>query len=208
VGREPVVSVVAPDGFEVGDARFPPPQRYEFPDSRIGYGYRDHAAVFVEIRPPERLSTTKAYRFDVKADWVACKAQCVREDMNAFFELAASPAGGKSAGDEELESMLATVPRPFDVLEKAHHEWLKRSHEPTVVLTAKKASFIEFIPANEGLRKVVKAKIPANKAMLELAFESPPGEPPYRIEGLVGVEVAGKAAYFDVEIPWANDKKR
>lgn len=76
------------------------------------------------------------------------------------------------------------------------------------MLTAKKASFIEFIPANEGIRKVVKANIPENKAMLELAFESPPGAPPYRIEGLVGVDVAGKTAYFDVEIPWADAKKR
>ena len=38
------------------------------------------------------LSEDTPYRFDLDADWYACKKQCASENTQAFFELLVDPS--------------------------------------------------------------------------------------------------------------------
>jgi DsbC/DsbD-like thiol-disulfide interchange protein len=71
VGKETVVEIRAPEGFEVGAATFPVPERYTVPGGFTGYGYEGETAVFVEVKAPANLSRGRVHRIDLSASWVA-----------------------------------------------------------------------------------------------------------------------------------------
>jgi thiol:disulfide interchange protein DsbD len=102
VGRSTQVKFEVPEGFSVGPVQFPEPQRFDLPGGLVSYGYKGQTAVFAEVTAPSRLSQSRAYRFDVKADWFACKRDCATEELQAWFELVSSPQAPEPRLPREL----------------------------------------------------------------------------------------------------------
>jgi thiol:disulfide interchange protein DsbD len=186
---------------------YPTPERFEVGEYEA-FGWQGETAAFVQITPPKRLSSRDVYRFDVKADWLSCKKECLREETNAYIELTSSWSGGKSAEDAALDALLARVPKPFDDEKQASHEWHRGPRAPNVRLEVEGVELSSFIPATEGSRKGVTAKVVEGGKALSLEFEGPPGPPPHTTYGvLVGSRGKDQESY-EVAIPWIDVDER
>jgi hypothetical protein len=202
IGREIRVAFEAPEGFEVGRVVYPAPERFAVGEYQA-FGWMDRTAAFVQIRPPKRLSTQDAYRFDVKADWLACKKECLRESTQAYVELEASPRGGRDAKDPELAALRARVPRAFEDDKDARHEW-QRGARKSVRLSVEGVTLSEFIPATEAEGKIVRAMTSRADGALVLTYEGRPGEPPHTTSGVVLGERGGEPVSYELAIPWVD----
>jgi hypothetical protein len=203
VGREIRVRFAAPDGFEVGRVVYPAPQRFTV-GTYEAFGWQERTAAFVEIKPPRRLSTSDAYRFDVDGDWLACKKECLRESIKAYLELTASWSGGQSIGDEDLEALLEQVPKSFADEKAAKHEWNREARAPSVRLTIDGVKLSEFIPASHEARKAVTVKVLDRGDILALEYDVPPGPPPHTTHGILLGQRGSQPASYEVEIPWID----
>lgn len=197
VGKTTKVDFEVPEGFEVGPVMFPAPKRFELPGKLVSYGYDGHTAVFAEVTAPKKLPTNKAYRFDVKANWVACARECATENIEAFFELVATHDAPAPSLPADLAAHYAEIPQAFDDLPAAAFEWKGTGASPALTLSADKVKWIDFMLSDVERWKLV--RVDSSDKGLNLRFEGS-GDAPMR--GIAVAEVAGKHAYYDVNLPW------
>jgi DsbC/DsbD-like thiol-disulfide interchange protein len=198
VGKSTKVSFQVPEGFSVGPLQFPAPSRFEWPGDLVSYGYEGDTAVFAEITAPDRLTRDEAYRFEVRADWLACMDECATEELNAWFELTFAPGAPEPALSPELAAHHAAIPRAFSDLPKSKSDWKGSPRRPALALSASDVKWLDFFPGDTEQPKLIQVK-PAGD-VLNLKFEGTSASTPLR--GLAVGEVEGKLAHFDVSVPW------
>jgi DsbC/DsbD-like thiol-disulfide interchange protein len=198
VGKSTEVAFEVPPGFSVGPLLYPAPQRFELPGKLINYGYENETAIFAEVTAPERIADGKAFRFDVKATWLACKDDCATEELSAWFELVSAAHAAEPALPVELSTFYDAVPPAFGELPKSNLDWRADSSHPALTLKAAKVKWLDFIPGDEAQPKLIRMK-PAGE-QLELTFANGGSSRPLR--GLAVAEVEGKRSFFDVNVPW------
>lgn len=74
-----------PEGFEVGELRWPAPVFFEQPGGLAGFGYDASVVLAAEVTAPERLPS--ATSVSVTASWLACKDVCVLGSAKLKAEL-------------------------------------------------------------------------------------------------------------------------
>jgi len=200
VGKSTRVSFQVPEGFVVGALQFPPPQRFELAGKLVNYGYQGETAVFAEVTAPARLSRSEAYRFDVRADWLACKDDCATESLDAWFELVSMSAAPDPALPEELAAHHAALPKAFAELESAECDWTGSPERPSLTLTASEVKWKDFLPADAEQPKLLGVKPKGDE--LNLRFAGRSEDKPLR--GLAVAEVEGKVTFFDINMPWPS----
>lgn len=198
VGKSTRVEFQVPPGFSVGPLQFPAPTRFELPGDLVSYGYEGETAVFAEVTTPERPAQNEAYRFDVKAEWLACKTECADEELSAWFELAFGARAPEPRLPDELVAHHASIPKAFADVPTANHEWKGSLARPALTLTAPDVKWVDFFPSELEQPKLIGMK-PSGDA-LSLKFEGTSPSRPLR--GLAVGEVEGKVAFFDVNVPW------
>jgi hypothetical protein len=203
VGKGTHVEFEVPEGFEVGPLMFPAPTRFELPGDLIGYGYEGETAVFAEVKVPKQIKQNKAYRFEAKARWVACKRDCGNEEISAYFELVAMHDAPKPQLPEELRPIYAALPKSFEELPTAYHEWKGTPGEPALTLGAEKVKWVDFFLADVEAWKLV--KVDSSEEGLNLRFEGSAARP---LRGLAVADIDGKHAYYDVNLPWPDPDAR
>jgi DsbC/DsbD-like thiol-disulfide interchange protein len=197
VGKSTQVAFEVPPGFSVGPLLYPAPQRFELPGKLVNYGYENETAIFAEVTAPERVADGKAFRFDVKATWLACKDECATEELSAWFELVSAAHAPEPALPAELSQFLDAVPPAFGDLPKSNLDWRADSAHPALTLKAAKVKWLDFIPGNEEQPKLIRMKPTGEQ--LELTFASDGSSP---LRGLAVAEVEGKRSFFDLNVPW------
>jgi hypothetical protein len=200
VGKSTRVRFQVPEGFVVGPLRFAAPSRFELDGRLVNYGYQGETAVFAEVTAPARLSPSEAYRFDVRADWLACKDDCATESLDAWFELAAMHSAPGPALPEELLAHHAALPKDFSELEAAEHVWAGSPEQPSLTLTASEVTWKDFLPADAEQPKPLRVKPKGSE--LELSFASRSENQPVR--GFAIGEVDGVRTFFDINMPWPS----
>jgi DsbC/DsbD-like thiol-disulfide interchange protein len=201
VGKTTRVSFEVPEGFAVGPLQYPAPQRFELPGKLVSYGYERQTAIFAEVTAPDRVPDGRTYRFDVKADWLACKDDCASEELSAWFELASSAFAPEPQLPAELIGHHAAVPAPFTDLPDGNLDWKGGRARPALTLKAAEVKWVDFFPGDGDQPKLVAVK-PAGDE-LRLRFASGASSRPLR--GLAVAEVDGKAAFYDVTTPWPTE---
>ncbi|HVU01390.1 MAG TPA: protein-disulfide reductase DsbD domain-containing protein [Polyangiaceae bacterium] len=201
VGKETVVTVSAPPGFEVSPARFPVPERYTVPGGYVGFGYQNETAVFVEVKAPATLSGGGVHRFDLSASWVACKKECATEHTEAFIELATT-RGSAAAKDVEakLSAFQERLPRPLADVKDADRKWEPSGHRSTLLVNLPGAEVRDFWP---GAHVDPAPQVVASGERLRVVFEGKPEEKDVR--GLVIASENGKEAFYELEANSAED---
>ncbi|HWO11899.1 MAG TPA: protein-disulfide reductase DsbD domain-containing protein [Polyangiaceae bacterium] len=194
VGKSTRVVFEVPEGFSVSPLMYPAPQRFELPGKLINYGYENETAIFAEVTAPDRVPEGKAFRFDVKAEWLACMDECATEELSAWFELVSSAYAAEPALPVELSTFYAEVPPAFGNLPKSNVDW---RGDAALTLKAAKVKWVDFIPADEQQPKLIRMK-PAGE-QLELTFAGADSRP---LRGLAVAEVEGKRSFYDVNVPW------
>ena len=123
MGHEPVIEFKVPESFEVGPLMFPGPKRFTLPNGAVSYAYDNETAVFVEVRAPQDLKPSQFYRFELQATWFSCKKKCLKESVDAYFELEATDYPVESTLDAPMQSALKAIPKPLEELSEAKTEW-------------------------------------------------------------------------------------
>ena len=201
VGKPTRAKFSVPEGFSVGEVRYPRPRRFVLNGDLVSYGYREETALFAEVEVPEGLSEQTAYRFDLEADWYACKKQCATESTQAFFELLVDPSAPRTAMDETLSALLDSVPVPVSEFMRAKHQWRESGSETELSLTAPEVEWLDFYPAEPALPKPL--RVQGSKRELLVSFAAP-AEPPASLRGIAIGKVDGAEATYDVELPWGK----
>jgi DsbC/DsbD-like thiol-disulfide interchange protein len=198
VGKSTRVEFEVPEGFSVGEIQFPAPTRFALPGGLVSYGYEHETAVFAEVTAPEHLPRNQAYRFDVKADWLACKHDCAKEELSAWLELVALASVPEPQLPSELQPYHAAIPAAFASLPTSSLDWKGSPAQPALTLTAAEVKWVDFFPGDLEQPKLIGVK-PAGDA-LSLRFQGTSASKTLR--GLAVGELGGKVAFFDVNVPW------
>ena len=201
VGKTTRVVFEVPEGFSVGPLLYPAPQRFELPGKLVNYGYENQTALFAEVTAPDRVPEGQTFRFDVKADWLACENECATEELSAWFELASSAFAPEPVLPRELEPYYAAVPTSFVDLPDSNIDWKGGTKHPALTLEAPEVKWVDFFPGTEGQPKLVAIKRTGDKLRLEFASASSAGP----LLGLAVAEVEGKTAFYDVNLPWPSE---
>lgn len=201
VGKPTLARFSVPEGFTVSQVRYPRPRRFVLNGDLTSYGYQDETALFAEVEVPEGLGDQTPYRFEMDAEWYACKKQCASERTNAFFELLVDESAPRTAMDESLEALLETVPVPVSTLGKAMHRWQQDGGNTELSLSAPKVEWLDFYPARPEVPKLL--RVNGSKKELRLSFQASE-QPPEMLEGVAIAKVDGTEATFDVELPWGK----
>jgi DsbC/DsbD-like thiol-disulfide interchange protein len=201
VGKSTHVEFQVPEGFSVGPLQFPAPRRFELPGKLVNYGYENETAIFAEVTAPERLTEGRAFRFDVKADWLACKDDCATEELNAWFELVSSRSAPEPELPEALAVPFATIPQAFADLPESGLDWKGGPAHPALTLKAAEVKWVDFFPGDGEQPKLLKMKRAGDQ--LELKFARASSDKPMR--GVAVGEVAGKTSFFDVNVPFPSE---
>jgi DsbC/DsbD-like thiol-disulfide interchange protein len=201
VGKSTRVNFEVPDGFSVGPIQFPAPTRFKLPGGLISYGYEHETAVFAEVTAPEGLPSSQTYRFDVKADWLACKEECAKEELSAWFELVSQRTAPEPRLPPELVAHYAAIPKAFLDLPTSNLDWKGSHARPALTLSAAEVKWVDFFPADLEQPKLIGIQ-PAGEA-LRLKFDGTSASTGLR--GLAVGEWEGKVAFFDVNVPWPSE---
>jgi DsbC/DsbD-like thiol-disulfide interchange protein len=201
VGKSTHVRFEVPEGFSVGPIQFPAPQRYELPGGLVNYGYENETAIFAEVTAPDRLPDGQTFRFDVKADWLACADDCANEELSAWFELVSSGLAPEPQLPSSLTAAYAAIPRAFSELPESDVDWKGGTKHPALTLKAPEVKWVDFFPGDGEQPKLLAVK-PAGD-VLKLRFASAAAQRPMR--GVAVAEVQGKTAFYDVNVPWPTE---
>lgn len=71
------VKIKAPEGFRVGEVRFPMPVRFDQPGDAVGYGYSDAVMFIAEVLPPNSLEGLGELEFTAEVSWLCCNDTCI-----------------------------------------------------------------------------------------------------------------------------------
>ncbi len=198
VGKTTRVVFEVPDGFSVGPLQYPAPRRFQLPGKLVSYGYEKQTAIFAEVTAPERLPEGHTYRFDVKADWLACDNECANEELSAWFELASSALAPEPALPPELAEYHDAVPTAFVDLPDSALDWKGSARRPALTLEAAQVKWVDFFPGNAEQPKLLAVKPEGEQLRLEFAGASAT----HSLRGVAVAEVGGKTSFYDVNVPW------
>jgi DsbC/DsbD-like thiol-disulfide interchange protein len=200
VGQSTHVSFEVPEGFVVGPLQFPAPRRFNLPGKLVSYGYDRETAVFAEVTAPAQLSESQVVRFDVKADWLACKEECASEELGAWFELLAKHRAPEPQLPEDLDSYYSALPKAFADLPEASHDWKVTRGKPALTLSAADVNWLDFFPSDPEQPKLLGVEHKGEALHVKFAKAALSGQ----VRGLAVGEIEGKLASFDVDVPWPS----
>ena len=193
VGKRIAIEFRAPEGFEVSAPMFPGPTKFNLPDGYVSYGYDGETAVFAEISTPVDISPDEVFRFELSAKWLACKGTCLKEGVEAYFELVSSPSEVSQGFEAPLPRFLQRIPQPVSGLDEATLEW----REPgTLAIRARGVTWKDFFPAELSQPRLSSMSFGANESELILRFDR--GVPGSTIQGVLLAEISGQPRYLAV----------
>jgi thiol:disulfide interchange protein DsbD len=135
-----------PAGFKAGPIQWPAPSRFPAPPL-VTYGYEDEVWLLSQIMPPANLTAGKEVSIGAKADWLACREQCVPAGANLTVRLGVSDS--------------APVPDP---------KWSE-------AFTAARGRLPHTLKEAGYTARVERTAVKTGKANLELRLESTFGSP-------------------------------
>lgn len=115
-GLPPSIDVEAPDGFEVGEIRWPRPSAIQEPQG-LAYGYDDMAVLFVPITAPADFADDEV-EFTASLRWLVCKEMCLMGRGKASVTIPASDNGDSRQTDDRdiVRTFLDRLPVPIDTV--------------------------------------------------------------------------------------------
>jgi len=117
------LNVQAPEGFTVGELRYPRPQVITGPEGTT-YGYDEEAWIFVPVTAPSSLSAGDApFEFTVELMYLVCREMCLIGSETLSLSLPAGAGDAATPADERtmaaMRPWLARVPAPLEKLDGA-----------------------------------------------------------------------------------------
>ena len=93
-----------PPGFEVGELKFPVPERIVLPGDIVSYGYENEVTLVATVTPPKDMKPGQSIDISAKANWLVCKEICLPGDGQASLNLPVSQKSGP-ANTEHFDAL-------------------------------------------------------------------------------------------------------
>ncbi|MDQ8202392.1 thioredoxin family protein [Pelagicoccus sp. SDUM812003] len=91
-GLAPQIEWNLPEGFEVGELRFPAPHKIPWPPL-VSYGYEGELFLLATVSAPQDLEVGSTVRLEGAASWLVCEEACIPGDAKLALELPVTAQG-------------------------------------------------------------------------------------------------------------------
>jgi len=200
-----------PEGFEIGEPRFPTPEREVAAGEIVTYVHKGDVYFLAEVRAPRGLSAGSEGPavFEVEARWLACIEACYPGSGRARLEvpLARGPAGPSPAHEKVFAAARARLPRPWKELEDAGVSASGSGARRSVRISVPQAETLEFFPSPSEFTTLEARSVTKDDRSCRLTAEirlrepSPPESA--RLQGVLVVRKAAGHSSFLVDIDLA-----
>ncbi len=153
MGLPTVIKFKAPDGFTVGELRWPTPMEFVQPGNIAAYGYHDDVLLTAKITAPKDLPKNSPITIAADVEWLMCEKVCIPGKGEYTLQLSAGDAP-KPANDTLFKEWDERVPVAINTaVVSARIDGALHSTEPspfTIVLNWKEApQSVEWFPDAE-----------------------------------------------------------
>lgn len=138
--------ITAPDGFAIGEVRWPAPERKIMPGDMLDYIYKKRVLFIIPVKAAADLEPEGEATFTVDVSWLACKQACIMG--GADLELTLPVVGrfeqpGRAKAHEEIAKTDASIPKPAEKLNiDIETSW----EQTTLRVQVKDADELTFFP--------------------------------------------------------------
>lgn len=98
-----------PQGFQVGEAQWPTPSRFE-EESRISFGYEGEVVLLTLIHPPADLAIGDQIDLRAEVNWLACRDACLPGFASISQSISVVEQAGQTAWKESFTRWRALLP--------------------------------------------------------------------------------------------------
>jgi len=193
-GLAPTIEWRLPDGWSVGEVRWPYPERIDQPPLTT-YGYTDAVLLMVEVRAAEQVAAGGAATIGATVRWLACEVECVPGSAELTLEL---PVRSEPPQPDARWAPVFAAMR--DRLPIATDEWMvSAAASPSVIrlqiaserLGVESLGAVQFFPEDAQLIRHAAAQRVARidgGVALELERSTARAEPVERLRGVLVAE--------------------
>lgn len=107
-------SFKAPEGYQVGELRYPAPIYFEATKAIFGFGYEDEVLLFARVKVPASAVEGDNVKLTAKTSWLVCEKACIRGKASLELTLPVSGELGSKPGQHQalFDRYQARVPGP------------------------------------------------------------------------------------------------
>ena len=200
------VTFSGPEGFELGELRYPAPKRFESLDGTVTYGYEELALLSAPVIAPDAAKPGDRISFKTKATWLACREACIQgsSENELKIEIASPSAPAKQTHAELWQAQSAKLPRMASELQDLKQTWKTTSRETVLVLRVPGASRLEYYPSAAEQEIITgQAALPsATDTALHISYKTSAAAPKHAA-GVLRVEAKG-VRYYQLHILWPD----
>jgi DsbC/DsbD-like thiol-disulfide interchange protein len=199
-GQATRAEIKAPEGFEIGPARFPWPMRDEEAGDIVQFIHEDELMILYDVKVPKDAKVGTEARFEVEGRWLVCIEVCVLGSGKSSLALPIADKE-KPAEEKEFAKWRARTPRPWSELARSMVSWSGDEASPVLKLIVPGATGVEFFPCSSPTTSMKARKVDVGKqgstATMEFEFrrKKPDDKPTAR--GVVWVKTdKGETSYL------------
>jgi DsbC/DsbD-like thiol-disulfide interchange protein len=211
-GMPTTVQVSGPEGWKVGDARFPGPVMYLDDQGNRSYVLEGQVAFFIPIVAPGDAAVEDIAQFEVSVDWLLCKEVCHSGSYQATPKLSVASGAPVVNSDPRIASLRSALPLQggapgavgltltgsaikaelnFFALDSREFEFFAFPESPMVVVERK----AEVIAESRSQRTF----------QLEPALGKQPSE--IRVNGILRIVLKEQVLYYEVQYQGALNRQ-
>jgi DsbC/DsbD-like thiol-disulfide interchange protein len=184
---------VAASGVEVGEPRFPGPDRFVASGGQISYGWAEEVIVFVPL-----TGIASEASVQVTSEWLACHESCIPGRSEASTRLAALAPDPSASLDPSVRAMLDRLPEPAG--ERLRASWSGMTL--TVRASDSDAVLVELFPhAIEHVTLASQALVDAT-LILDYRVDAGATIPSDAAQGLVLVREGDRRHWLELDAGW------
>lgn len=186
-----------PDGFALGEPRYPGPVRFDGGGGTTSFGYEELVVISAAVTAPDEFTERK--RISVRANWLACREMCIpgEAESSMWIEPASATVPSKPANAGMFDAHDLALPVPFDG-QTGSIGW--NPDQSTVELLIKAADSAEYFPSPaEQTSLVGQLAVPvANDLRLILSYKK---GSTVSAQGIIARTTKGRRSYF--QLSWS-----
>lgn len=186
-GFEPKVTWTLPEGYTIGELKWPAPKRYIAPGNILDHVYEDRVTLLALITVPATAKPGDMVEIKAAAEWLVCDEVCIPEEatISTRLTIGSSPEPGPDTA--LFQAAMARMPKPAP---QTPGSGISIALEPSAkgaiaTIKVKGARVLRFFPNRDGsdLENAIEDG-EAEGAEMKVRLERPtpsPGKPAKRV---------------------------
>lgn len=210
-GMAPIFDWHLPDGWKIGEPRWPAPKTYESEGGLVDNVLDGNAFVLFPVKASDHLGTADRPTIACDIEWLVCQTMCIAERQSVQYTFEAvslqDPAPRPRAKDAAVIKMIKrTLPQPID--QSGENNLIAELNEGILKIEALGIETMTFTPTEDS--RTVAGPIISNTSKYSTQQIIPlRGEATMPVRGIIKITRQDQStASFWLEIPKRTDQER